>query len=105
MEEAQRLCDRVAIVDHGKLLALDSVDGLVASHGGSSVVEAEIKSSPENINLPGRVEDNSLRFESEKPLEEVARLTGQGVQFQTLRIAQPDLESVFLSLTGRSLRD
>ena len=105
MEEAQRLCDRVAIVDHGKLLALDSVDGLVASHGGSSVVEAEIKSSPENVNLPGRVEDNSLRFESEKPLEEVTRLTGQGVQFQTLRIAQPDLESVFLSLTGRSLRD
>ena len=35
----------------------------------------------------------------------VAELTGQGVQFQTLNIAQPDLESVFLTLTGRSLRD
>ena len=111
MEEAQRLCDRVAIVDRGKLLALDSVANLVGAHGGTSVVEASLK--PETIakldagelELPGQCEAGALRFESENPLEEVAQLTGQGVQFQTLRIAEPDLESVFLSLTGRSLRD
>ncbi len=111
MEEAQRLCDRVAIVDHGKLLALDTVDGLIAHYGGQSVVQAELKqeagelSVPENIELPGRLEHGKLRFESDSPLEEVAVLSGKGVQFQTLQIAQPDLESVFLSLTGRSLRD
>ena len=53
MEEAERLCDRVAIVDHGRLLALDTVDSLVAAHGGeesSSRVE------------PARLEDVFLRL-------------------------------------------
>lgn len=105
MEEAQRLCDRVAIVDNGQLLALDTVDGLISTHGGHSVVQATVASSPNNVDLPEPLEDGSIRFESDNPLEDVAALTGQGVQFQTLQIARPDLESVFLSLTGRSLRD
>jgi ABC-2 type transport system ATP-binding protein len=109
MEEAQRLCDRVAIVDDGCLLDLDTVDGLICKHGGRSVVQAELKPD-ENLNsfdvpLPGRLEDGMLRFESDRPLESVAEIAGQGVQFQTLKITRPDLESVFLSLTGRSLRD
>ena len=110
MEEAQRLCDRVAIVDAGKLLALDSVAGLVAKHGGASVVTAELsngfmQSDWLNSFAGSSLEGNSMRFESDRPLETVAELSGKGVQFQTLKIAQPDLESVFLSLTGRSLRD
>lgn len=110
MEEAQRLCDRVAIMDGGKLLALDTVSGLVNKHGGTSVVTAELSNVMEESDLLGSLpgsslEGNSMRFESDRPLEQVAELTGKGVQFQTLQIAQPDLESVFLSLTGRSLRD
>jgi ABC-2 type transport system ATP-binding protein len=105
MEEAQRLCDRVAIVDHGKLLALDTVPKLIQSHGGSSVVTGELSYRPQKVEMPGQLEGESVRFESDRPLEQVADLTGKGVQFQTLSIAQPDLESVFLSLTGRSLRD
>lgn len=105
MEEAQRLCDRVAIVDHGKLMALDTVPNLVGTHGGRSVVTAELGTMPQNVDLPGHLDGTSVRFESDRPLEQVAELTGQGVQFQTLNIAQPDLESVFLTLTGRSLRD
>jgi len=104
MEEAQRLCDRVAIMDHGKLLALDTVDGLVQAHGTKSVVTAELKKLY-NQELPGTLNDDQLRFESDTPLEEIARLNGLGVEFQTLNIVRPDLESVFLSLTGRSLRD
>ena len=105
MEEAQRLCDRVAIVDRGKLLALDSVGTLINQYGGRSVVTGELSHRPESIELPGTIEGVSMRFESENPLEQVATLSGQGVQFQTLSIARPDLESVFLTLTGRSLRD
>ena len=105
MEEAQRLCDRVAIVDHGKLLALDSVDRLIAQHGGRSVVICELNEQPTGIDLPGKLDGLTLRFESDNPLEQVATLTGQGIQFQTLNVTQPDLESVFLNLTGRSLRD
>ena len=105
MEEAQRLCDRVAIVDHGRLLALDTVASLVAQFGGRSVVRAELRSCPDGVELPGQWEDQVLRFESEQPLEEVTRLTRCGVEIQSLRITEPDLETVFLSLTGRSLRD
>ncbi len=106
MEEAQRLCDRVAIVDHGQLLSIDTVDGLINQHGGQSVVEAELKQMvPAGVSLPGIQEGLSIRFESNDPLEKIAELSSKGVQFQTLQVKRPDLESVFLSLTGRSLRD
>jgi len=106
MEEAQRLCDRVAIMDHGKILDLDSVDALIARHGGRSVVKAELVRPPADAALlPAALDGLELRFESERPFEEVARLTSAGIGFQTLEVARPDLETVFLTLTGRSLRD
>lgn len=105
MEEAQRLCDRVAIVDHGKLMALDSVSNLLHKHGGASVVQADLESIPDSISLPGERDGNAIRFESEEPFEQIAQLTSHGVKFQTLNVARPSLESVFLNLTGRSLRD
>ncbi len=105
MEEAQRLCARVAIVDHGRLLACDTVDGLIRQHGGQSKVTAEIDAWPADLEAAGPVEDRMLQFTHERPLEEVARLSARGAKFHTLRISNPDLESVFLSLTGRTLRD
>ncbi len=105
MEEAQRLCDRVAIVDHGKLMALDTVAHLISQHGGHSMVTGELISRPDGLEMPGAIDGNTIRFESDRPLEQVAELTSRGVQFQSLGIAQPNLESVFLTLTGRSLRD
>jgi len=106
MEEAQRLCDRVAIMDRGKILDLDTVAALVDRYGGRSVVKAELRHPPadESI-LPSPLDGLSLRFESERPLEEIARLSSAGVAFQTLEVTRPDLETVFLTLTGRSLRD
>jgi ABC-2 type transport system ATP-binding protein len=106
MEEAQRLCDRVAIMDRGKVLALDTVEGLIRRHGGRSVVEAELERPPADpVALPGRLEGTSLRFETEQPLEEIARLSAAGIPFRSLRVDRPDLEAVFLALTGRRLRD
>ena len=106
MEEAQRLCDRVAIMDHGKILALDTVDGLIAQYGGASVVQAELEAPPEDPStLPGRLDGTALRFETDKPLEDVGHLAAQGVKFRTLHVRRPDLEVVFLALTGRRLRD
>lgn len=91
MEEAQRLCDRVGIVDHGKLRAIDTVSGLVASHGGKNILFID----------RGQGEQ---RFETDDPLMELERQQKQGplVRF---RLTQPSLENVFLNLTGRSLRD
>lgn len=93
MEEASRLCDRVGIIDKGKLLALGTVAGLIASHGGKSVVTT----------LRQGVEE---RHETDDAAREVARLMQHEPQaIESVRIDRPDLESVFLSLTGRTLRD
>ncbi len=106
MEEAARLCDRVAIMDHGKLLALDTVQRLIAAHGGESLVLAELNQVPQDgAALPGDLDGTSLRFQSAEPLAEIGRLTSSGFEFSTLQVTQPDLEAVFLALTGRRLRD
>lgn len=106
MEEARRLCDRVAIMDRGRILACDTVDGLIGQYGGRSVVSAELVRPPADASvLPSPLDGTSLRFDTDEPLQAVVRLAGAGVQFATLRVDRPDLETVFLSLTGRSLRD
>jgi ABC-2 type transport system ATP-binding protein len=106
MGEAQRLCDRVAIIDHGKILDIDSVNRLIDKHGGDAVVTADLMGKPpSDVELPGELDGASLRFDSKQPFDQVAELNSRGIKFQNLHIERPDLESVFLNLTGRSLRD
>jgi len=91
MEEAQRLCDRVGIMDQGRLLALDTVDGLIAAHGGPDAVVAEWDWGEERIETPD-------------PVEELAKLRGRG-HLLRFRVERANLENVFLNLTGKHLRD
>jgi ABC-2 type transport system ATP-binding protein len=106
MEEAERLCHRVAIMDHGKILALDTVEGLIQQHGGPAMVEAELEKVPAtSVELPGQLEGNLLRFASTDPFEEANRLRAAGLQFTWFHVDRPSLETVFLNLTGRRLRD
>ena len=113
MEEAQRLCDRVAILDHGKILDMDTVDNLIARHGGPSHVEAELEESlsdPERItkfieDKNVQLGEKSVRFATGQPMESLAALNRSGVRFRTLKVQNADLEDVFLNLTGRRLRD
>jgi len=91
MEEAERLCDRVGIVDNGKLLALGAVPELVAAHGGRPVLVADT----------GREE---VRVETDDPLRELNRLAAAG-PVSAFRVERANLEQVFLHLTGRQLRD
>ncbi len=92
MEEAQKLCDRVGIIDHGKLLALNSVQGLIAAHGGMSVVVVQ------------RDEGEPQRIQTAEPVAVIGRELARGPT-RALAIEQPSLELVFLNLTGRNLRD
>jgi len=106
MEEAQRLCDRVAIIDHGKILAEGTVSELLDRYGDRAVVTAELERAPDGIvSWPGPLEGLSLRFESDHPMEDIAALSNQGVSFRSLHVERADLEGVFLNLTGRRLRD
>jgi ABC-2 type transport system ATP-binding protein len=91
MEEAERLCDRVAIVDHGRLLALGTVPDLLAAHGGQGALVA---STPAG----------EVRVETGDPLGELNRLAVSG-PVRAFRVERPRLEDVFLHLTGRRLRD
>jgi ABC-2 type transport system ATP-binding protein len=113
MEEAERLCDRVAILDHGRILDMDSVHNLIDKHGGPSRVEAEFEKSlpdPNKIrqlidNKNIQFEENKIRFETSRPMESLAMLNRSGVRFLSLKVQTANLEDVFLNLTGRRLRD
>lgn len=91
MEEAQRLCDRIGIIDGGSLLALDTVDGLINNHGGSQSVFADCG-------------EGESRIDTSDPIGILADLQRDN-RLLSFRVERPDLEQVFLSLTGRSIRD
>ncbi len=91
MEEAVRLCDRVAIIDGGKVLAIDTVPALIRAHGGSP-------------RLHVRVGGRDVVSDTRDPLAELNRLSAEA-PVESFRVEEPTLEQVFLSLTGRTLRD
>ena len=118
MDEADKLCDRIAIVDHGQLIALDSPMKLKASIPGQNVVEASFSAVPERWEavltaLPGveRVsgQDHVFRLSTtDGPattlglLEAAAR---DGIGVQSLAVQSTSLDDVFVHYTGRALRD
>ncbi len=113
MEEAQRLCDRVAIIDHGRILDMDSVENLITRHGGPSHIEAEFEEKLSDVNKIKPFVDNKdiqfeetkIMFQTSRPMESLAKLNSSGVRFRSLKVQTADLEDVFLNLTGRRLRD
>jgi ABC-2 type transport system ATP-binding protein len=113
MEEAQRLCDRVAILDHGKMLVVDTVANLIAQHGGASHIEIGLEEVPQDIaGLAAKLgandlglEGNTIRFQTIEPAKALATLNQCGVRYKTLKVDTANLEDVFLNLTGRRLRD
>jgi ABC-2 type transport system ATP-binding protein len=116
MEEATRLADRVAIMDHGRIIALDTPAALVASLGGSQIVEFRVSGvleAAELAALPGvrgvdrRGDDTMLTVEqigAALPAL-LGELERRAVRLERLRTHQATLEDVFVRLTGRGLRD
>lgn len=106
MEEAERLCDRVAIMDKGGILADDSLDGLIRAHGGAAYLHAEFKAPPDPAAFPGaEVKDRTVRLQTDDPLAAVETLRNGGAELVDFHLERPNLESVFLNLAGRALRD
>ncbi len=116
MEEAERLCDRVAIVDRGKVIALDTPAGLIARLGAEHVLEIETGSRPDLDRLRGLSGVQDLRIDGEivsLTVSEVHRavpallqeLAAQSVALTRLATHHATLEDVFVAMTGRHLRE
>lgn len=116
MEEAEQLCHRVGIIDHGKIIALDTPKNLISGANLESAVEVTCgNKGVEAIfaGVPGvnkvTVEDNHYIIhtkESTAVLRELTRLADEKkLQMEGISVRQGTLEDVFLLLTGRKLRD
>src|ERR1700736_4840907 len=119
MDEADRLCDRIAIVDHGKLVALDTPPALKASVPGSNVIEAQFENAPTDWEqrLHGLSDVTSVQHQgagmyriltgngsrTTTGLVEMAVHSGVGVK--SLSVENTTLDDVFVHFTGRQLRD
>jgi ABC-2 type transport system ATP-binding protein len=118
MDEAHRMADRVAVIDQGKLLVIDTPDALVGKVGEGDVLEIEIAgfgSGKEDIvlDLPDQSQklllDDMLQI---RGLDLVNHLPGilsslenSGIQIGEIRLRKNTLEDVFIQLTGRRLQE
>ena len=120
MDEADRLSDRIAIIDHGRLLRLDTPENLKKEIGEGDVVDMKINDSKKNnelieslskleqvhsaIEVDGRINIRALDAVGKLPiiLEQVEKL---GVRITELSVRQNTLEDVFIELTGTRLRE
>jgi ABC-2 type transport system ATP-binding protein len=124
MDEAERLCDRVAIMDHGHVIALGTPQQLIATVGGEDIVEFAVTAKdaarmhaallPEHLTvLPGvqshRVDEGLHQLSVSELHTAVPRifaaLEAQGFHLSEFRTHSATLEDVFVRLTGRNLRD
>lgn len=118
MEEAEHLCDRVAILDHGRIVALDTPAALIHSLGAEEHVLFSVNGGltpalQDALSCTGRLEVQGEQVALHRTngrnvslvTEVVGLLSERGVQFRDLRTEQPSLEDVFLSLTGRKMRE
>jgi ABC-2 type transport system ATP-binding protein len=119
MEEADRLCDRVAIMDHGKILALDTPAALKQSIGADTVVTVRttgdvgqlaelLARDVEGVTRTRRLDDGvELHVQgSDRLVPRVAAAAERGgFDLLDLSVSEPSLETVFINLTGKELRD
>ena len=118
MEEADRLCERLAIMDHGRLLALDTPEALKRTVGGDLIVRLRAGSEPDRVaarlrDLDGvtgstivgeTVQLTAVRSDGLLPHVIDAAEAG-GFQVQDISIDEPTLETVYINLTGKELRE
>jgi ABC-2 type transport system ATP-binding protein len=126
MEEADQLCDRIAIVDHGRVVALDTPSGLKRTIGATEVVRLEVAGADDAAPLNGALLDrlgraahvaHTERSEDRLAITVHARSArdfvpaafdaarAENVAIQHVEVVPVSLEDVFISLTGRALRE
>jgi len=119
MEEADKLCDRIAIIDRGRFIALDTPTNLKKQIGGT-IIEMELPKSINRmkklllqdngyIDKVNKIDDTTLQIEvkdSDTALPKIFKIAAEAsIDVKQVRIRQPTLEDVFLHYTGKTLRD
>ena len=108
MEEAQNLCDEIAIMDYGRMIARGSPAELIKRHCGGVTVELPSTSfnpSQPPLTVPFRVVQDRIEIMTDDLNRCVAELVAKNVDLKDMAVRSPNLEDVFLTLTGRQLRE
>jgi ABC-2 type transport system ATP-binding protein len=110
MEEVEALCDRIAIMDGGAVIAVGTMDQLIGAHGGVGVdaeIDGDVAAAREAAAAFGEVvvDHGILRIVPTGPLAPVVAAIESVARIRRLTSRSADLETVFLTLTGHSLRD
>ncbi len=116
MDEADKLCDRIAIIDHGRIKAIGTPDELKRMVEGDLVIVRTVDGPPIEISLDGipglkdyTIDGTEIRIrveEGEKATPAIIEsLVSRGYRIRSVELVRPSLEQVFLTLTGRSIRE
>ena len=120
MEEAQELSNRIGIMDHGELIALGTLQALTRQVGEHETLRLHVNEDTDGLrlaeamlSLPGVIHASAIDHQAivivpdaEEALPAVVtRANERGIKIRSLDIEEPNLEAVFLHLTGRALRD
>ena len=119
MEEVEEICTRIAIMDHGKVIAQGTGDELKALITDTNVVWITVSDLVSRVNedklkevsgvMTLEIEDNTIKIGSAREVNNLDKIilyfTSNGISIKSVESKMPDLETVFLSLTGRRLRD
>jgi ABC-2 type transport system ATP-binding protein len=115
LEEAQALCERLAIIDHGQLITVDTPDQLKQTYGGT-ILELETSHPFEQVEqikeLPGvkEVQQEGRRLKVttagvDRLVPQIVNIVSQDAELRDLAVREPTLDEIFLHLTGTALRD
>lgn len=108
MEEAQYLCDTIAIMDEGRIIAEDSPAGLIATYCKTNTISLPRTAAVSDLELPAGkmyIDDTAITIRTDNVNDVITRLMKSGVDLSEMKVTSPNLEDVFLILTGRKLRD
>lgn len=108
MDEAQNLCDTIVIMDGGRIIAEGSPAGLIATYCKTNTISLPREVSVPDSGLPGidmHRDDTSLTIRTDNVNEVLAFLMEADIDLSKMKVASPNLEDVFLILTGKQLRD
>jgi ABC-2 type transport system ATP-binding protein len=108
MEEAQHLCDEIAIMDYGEIIAQGTPEALIKRHSPEMTVvlpKERFDLSPDDLNLPFRNVRDRIEIKTEDVNSCLNHLLSHNIDLTDLTVRLPNLETVFLNLTGRHLRD